>query len=476
MFLLSSKAGGTGLNLIGANRLILFDSDWNPANDQQSMARIWRDGQQSNCVIYRLMVSGTIDELMFKQQVRKLALGRALLDGRPIEEASHLGKLFAPPQLEGHSNEGWPPGWEACNNESFSCDDVLQKALASGLDLKIWRRRSDRPWPGPQSIERNVRKGTVENRRLDFAKLAKAGMGISHPDIQALRHAQMQAWGSGGARMRLAAKERASRLRAKLLQVQAAHAATKVEAAMGESEKMSKAMELISQGVLVIKAACASKQHQLEGAREDLVTANAPQETGAEQQIHGVSASRSAGKRHVSSGMTWSYGGSQAGPNQKRKSLCTSKAAMTMVEPQHRASSVEAHSKPSERMKKATVPNQQTEIEREEAVEAAKAPKPAKAAKAGNGKRARTEAARTDPDSETDLEPRAAECKKTKELRQLVNESQVAKKKKSLTQSLHILKTQFPADYREICDKMNVLFEDVAIAQAHADMDTEDIE
>ena len=97
-------------------------------------------------------------------------------------------------------------------------------------------------------------------------------------------------------------------------------------------------------------------------------------------------------------------------------------------------------------------------------------------AKARNGKRARTEAARTDPDSETDLEPRAAECEKTKELRQLVNESPVAKKKKGLTQSLHILKTQFLADYREICDRMNVLFEDVAIAQAHADIDTEDID
>jgi SNF2 family DNA or RNA helicase len=39
IFLLSSKAGGVGLNLIGANRLILFDPDWNPANDLQAMAR-----------------------------------------------------------------------------------------------------------------------------------------------------------------------------------------------------------------------------------------------------------------------------------------------------------------------------------------------------------------------------------------------------------------------------------------------------
>lgn len=44
--MLSSKAGGCGLNLIGANRLVMFDPDWNPANDDQAMARVWRDGQR----------------------------------------------------------------------------------------------------------------------------------------------------------------------------------------------------------------------------------------------------------------------------------------------------------------------------------------------------------------------------------------------------------------------------------------------
>lgn len=55
IFMLSSKAGGCGLNLIGANRLIMFDPDWNPANDDQAMARVWRDGQQKPCYIYRFL-------------------------------------------------------------------------------------------------------------------------------------------------------------------------------------------------------------------------------------------------------------------------------------------------------------------------------------------------------------------------------------------------------------------------------------
>lgn len=58
--MLSSKAGGCGLNLIGANRLVMFDPDWNPANDEQAMARVWRDGQKKTCYIYRLLsVSST---------------------------------------------------------------------------------------------------------------------------------------------------------------------------------------------------------------------------------------------------------------------------------------------------------------------------------------------------------------------------------------------------------------------------------
>lgn len=49
--------GGQGLNLIGSRRLVLYDIDWNPANDIQAMARIWRDGQTSKCHIYRLITA-----------------------------------------------------------------------------------------------------------------------------------------------------------------------------------------------------------------------------------------------------------------------------------------------------------------------------------------------------------------------------------------------------------------------------------
>ncbi|KAI3387468.1 hypothetical protein SNEBB_005917 [Seison nebaliae] len=80
LFLLSSKAGGCGLNLIGANRLVMFDPDWNPANDQQAMARIWRDGQKKNCFIYRFLATGTMEEKIFQRQTHKQALSSCVVD------------------------------------------------------------------------------------------------------------------------------------------------------------------------------------------------------------------------------------------------------------------------------------------------------------------------------------------------------------------------------------------------------------
>ncbi|OBA18996.1 hypothetical protein METBIDRAFT_47617 [Metschnikowia bicuspidata var. bicuspidata NRRL YB-4993] len=80
VFLLSAKAGGVGLNLIGASRLILFDNDWNPLVDLQAMARIHRDGQQKPVFIYRLFTTGSIDEKIFQRQLMKNNLSDMFMD------------------------------------------------------------------------------------------------------------------------------------------------------------------------------------------------------------------------------------------------------------------------------------------------------------------------------------------------------------------------------------------------------------
>ncbi|XP_025075415.1 DNA repair and recombination protein RAD54B-like isoform X2 [Pogonomyrmex barbatus] len=87
VLLLSAKAGGVGLNLPGASRLVLFDSDWNPASDIQAMSRIWRDGQKRDVYIYRLLTTGTIEEKIYQRQISKANLSEAVMD------LNHLGSL-----------------------------------------------------------------------------------------------------------------------------------------------------------------------------------------------------------------------------------------------------------------------------------------------------------------------------------------------------------------------------------------------
>ncbi|XP_029868141.1 DNA repair and recombination protein RAD54B isoform X3 [Aquila chrysaetos chrysaetos] len=90
IFLLSSKAGGVGLNLVGASHLILYDIDWNPATDIQAMARVWRDGQKHTVYIYRLLTTGSIEEKIYQRQISKQDLSGAVVDLSKTSEHIHF--------------------------------------------------------------------------------------------------------------------------------------------------------------------------------------------------------------------------------------------------------------------------------------------------------------------------------------------------------------------------------------------------
>lgn len=103
-FLLSAKAGGQGINLIGASRLILFDIDWNPATDLQAMGRIHRDGQKRPCYIYRLVTKGALEEKIFQRQITKQGLADSIVDNKSSASSfspEELRDLFTLDQREG---------------------------------------------------------------------------------------------------------------------------------------------------------------------------------------------------------------------------------------------------------------------------------------------------------------------------------------------------------------------------------------
>ena len=69
VFLLTTKVGGLGVNLTGADRVLLYDPDWNPSTDAQARERAWRIGQTKEVTVYRLVTAGTIEEKVYHRQI-----------------------------------------------------------------------------------------------------------------------------------------------------------------------------------------------------------------------------------------------------------------------------------------------------------------------------------------------------------------------------------------------------------------------
>ena len=85
------------MNLIGADRVALYDPDWNPQTDAQAKERCWRIGQTRPVTVYRFVCAGTIEEKIYHRQIFKQALtNRVLTDARQrrLFSQSELSELF----------------------------------------------------------------------------------------------------------------------------------------------------------------------------------------------------------------------------------------------------------------------------------------------------------------------------------------------------------------------------------------------
>lgn len=100
LFLISLKAGGTGLNLTAADTVIHYDPWWNPAVERQATDRAYRIGQDKPVFVYKLLTAGTVEEKIAELQARKQGLSDAVLGGAEQAAAefgeAELRELFAP--------------------------------------------------------------------------------------------------------------------------------------------------------------------------------------------------------------------------------------------------------------------------------------------------------------------------------------------------------------------------------------------
>jgi DNA excision repair protein ERCC-6-like len=90
--LISTKAGGQGLTLTGADTVVVYDPSWNPAEDSQAVDRCYRIGQRKKVTVYRLITSGTVEEKRYEKQIHKDGLRRTVFTSTGIDTAKYFTK------------------------------------------------------------------------------------------------------------------------------------------------------------------------------------------------------------------------------------------------------------------------------------------------------------------------------------------------------------------------------------------------
>lgn len=219
-FLLSSKAGGCGLNLIGGNRLVLFDPDWNPAVDKQAAARCWRDGQKKRCFTYRFLATGTVEEKIFQRQLSKEGLQSVVDDKEQVnllstKDLRNLFKLRAGTPSDTHDKLRCERCQIFQDHAEMEAVKVLPKQLAACLEIvdEMMAHKDSRFFLKPlvsqdhgvskEAYEKVVKQpmdlGTIQSRLKMSQEMASSYKNISSvsKDVNRIFSNVMKVWEPG---------------------------------------------------------------------------------------------------------------------------------------------------------------------------------------------------------------------------------------------------------------------------------------
>ena len=206
VFLLTTKVGGLGINLTGADRVIIYDPDWNPSTDIQARERAWRLGQKREVEIYRLMVAGTIEEKIFHRQIFKQFLTNKILKdpkqrqtfqlqdlhdlftlGDASDETTETSKLFEGTEVRFDSQS--EPSGTAAKRDIPPGGDITDTHLVNDLGLQDQAGiASIQPYDvthaESQSMDTSVEGGTADKRIMEGI-FARSGVhsALEHDQI-----------------------------------------------------------------------------------------------------------------------------------------------------------------------------------------------------------------------------------------------------------------------------------------------------
>eukprot|EP00803_Ostreobium_quekettii_P001086 evm.model.scf_853EXC.5 EVM.evm.TU.scf_853EXC.5 scf_853EXC:28406-44371(+) len=140
-FLLSTRAGGLGINLATADTVIIFDSDWNPQNDLQAMSRAHRIGQTETVNIYRLVTRGSVEEDILERAKKKMVLDHLVIQrmdtsGRTVMEPQggtrSIKKMFGKDELAAILRFGAEDLFK--NNDAEEPQEMLEEDIDTILE------------------------------------------------------------------------------------------------------------------------------------------------------------------------------------------------------------------------------------------------------------------------------------------------------------------------------------------------------
>nr|XP_023016446.1 uncharacterized protein LOC111505806 [Leptinotarsa decemlineata] len=142
LFLVSTRAGSLGINLVGANRVVVLDASWNPCHDTQAVCRVYRYGQRKPCFVYRLVVDNCLEKKIYDRQINKQGMSDRVVD--ECNPDAHL-------TMKDVSTLCWDDKRDECEVHDYAdtkdnyIDVVLQKVLerhGKGLNKEPFQHES----------------------------------------------------------------------------------------------------------------------------------------------------------------------------------------------------------------------------------------------------------------------------------------------------------------------------------------------
>lgn len=176
IYLISTRAGGQGINLASADNVILYDSDWNPQVDAQAMARAHRIGQTKPVAVYRIISEGTIEESVFQRAAQRLYLD-AMVVGRKKKKRNddyqlEEGKLSAK-AVWSMLKKGARGVFKSTGDDvsKVDLDQLLDRSLKhmEQMKMNVEKKRKRRQEKSQQAQEGNILVGSAVVRGRAFA-------------------------------------------------------------------------------------------------------------------------------------------------------------------------------------------------------------------------------------------------------------------------------------------------------------------